>query len=212
MIEVSRESRGGSRAMRYLNILLLSMMISPFVLGAAEGLCPRLTYVDNVEWLGPSDLGFDLDTPDLNADVPEGLKEAEAEENDSIEGDPLKATDEDGVELEGVEEAAPESMALDEVDLTLLGDVAGNVDLHLYRYGDVIFGTGILTAGGVKNEVVASGSIEGDGLLLHLVPLDGSRLYVLILDIEEGAIRGSYEAVGSDGLLLSGRADSSFFS
>jgi hypothetical protein len=197
--------------MRYLSMLLLSVMISSFVLGDAEGLCPRLTYVDNVEWLGASDLGFDLDVPDLNADGAGSQKGAEAEVNDSEENDPLNAIDEGGVDQEGVEDTAPESMALDEVDLTLLGNVTGNVDLHLFRSGDVIFGTGSLTAGGVKSEVGASGSVEGDGLLLHLVPLDGSRLYVLKLDIEEGAIRGSYEAIGPDGLLLSGRADSSFF-
>jgi hypothetical protein len=201
--------------MRYLSILLLSVMIPYFVLGGAEGLCPRI--VETVEWLGPSDLGFDLDVPDLNANGSGGLKGAEVEENDSEEEDSQNATDEDGidqedVDQEGVEEAAPESMDLEEVDLTLLGDVTGNVDLTLFRSGDVLFGTGSLTAGGVKSEVGASGSVEGDGLLLHLVPLDGSRLYLLMLDIEDGEIRGSYEAFGPEGLLLSGRADSSFFS
>lgn len=197
--------------MRYLSMLLFSMMISSFVLGAADGLCPRLTYVDTVEWLGPNDLGFDLDMPDLNSGGAEETEGAKIEENGSEETDLLSATDEDGVDPVGGEEAATEPMALDEVDLTLVGDVTGNVDLHLFRSEDVIFGTGTLTAGGVKSEVGASGSVEGDGLLLHLVTVDGSRLYVLELDIETGAIRGSYEAIGSDGLQLSGKVDSSFF-
>lgn len=195
--------------MRYLSVLLLSVVISSFFLGAAEGLCPKI--VETIDYIDPTEIGFDLDVPALNADGAGGQKGAGAGGNDSGEDDSLNATDEVGVDPEVVEETVPESMALDEVDLTLLGDVTGNVDLTLFRSGDVIFGTGSLTAGGVKSEVGASGSVEGDGLLLHLVPLDGSCLYLLKLDIEEGAIRGSYEAVGPEGLLLSGRADSSFF-
>jgi hypothetical protein len=198
--------------MRYLSLLLLSIVISSFVLGAAEGLCPRLRYVDTVEWLGADDLGFDLGMPELNDDEAEDLNVAEPGKNDSKIDDSLNATGEDVVDDAGVvEETATESGALDEVDLTLVGDVTGNVDLALFRSGDVVFGTGSLTAGGVKSQVGASGSATGDKLLLHLVPLDGSRLYVLNLNIEEGAIRGSYEAIGSDGQLLSGRADNTFF-
>jgi len=198
--------------MRCLSLLLLSIVISSFVLGAAEGLCPRLRYVDTVEWLGADDLGFDLGMPELNDDEAEDLNAAEPGKNDSKNDDSPNATGEDVVDDAGVvEEMATESGALDEVDLTLVGDVTGNVDLALFRSGDVVFGTGSLTAGGVKSQVGASGSATGDKLLLHLVPLDGSRLYVLDLNIEEGAIRGSYEAIGSDGQLLSGRADSTFF-
>ncbi len=198
--------------MRYLSLLLLSIVISSFVLGAAEGLCPRLRYVDTVEWLGADDLGFDLGMPELNDDEAEDLNAAEPGKNDSKIDDSLNATCEDVVDDAGVvEETATESGALDELDLTLVGDVTGNVDLALFRSGNVVFGTGSLTAGGVKSQVGASGSVVGDDLLLHLVPLDGSRLYVLDLEIEEGAIRGSYEAIGSDGQLLSGRADSTFF-
>jgi hypothetical protein len=39
--------------MRYLSMLLLSVVISTFVSGAAEGLCPRITYVDNTELWSP---------------------------------------------------------------------------------------------------------------------------------------------------------------
>lgn len=198
--------------MRYLSMLLLSIVISSFVLGAAEGLCPRLRYVDNVEWLGAGDLGFDLGMPEPNDDEAEDLNAAEPGKNDSKIDKSLNATGEDVVDDAGaVEETATESGALDELDLTLVGDVTGNVDLALFRSGDVVFGTGSLTAGGLKSQVGASGSVAGDALLLHLVTLDGSRLYVLNLDIEEGAIRGSYEAIGSDDQLLSGRADSTFF-
>jgi hypothetical protein len=197
--------------MRYLSMLLLIILAASFVLGASEGLCPRLRYTDTVEWLGASDLGFDLDMPDLNADGSEGLQGAEIEVNDSEGDNSLNATYGDGIDSEGIEETTAESMSLDEVDLTIVGDVTGNIDLHLFRSEDVIFGTGSLTAGGVKTEVGASGSVEGDVLLLRLVPQDGSRLYVLNLDIEDEAIRGSYEAIGSDGLQLSGKADSSFF-
>jgi len=197
--------------MRYLSLLLLSIVISSFVLGAAEGLCPRLRYVDTVEWLGADDLGFDLGMPELN-DEAEDLNAAEPGKNDLKNDDSLNATGEDVVDDAGVvEETVTESGALDEVDLTLVGDVTGKIDLNLFRSGEVVFGTGCLTAGGVKSQVGASGSATGDELLLHLVPLDGSRLYVLDLDIEEGAIRGSYEAIGSEGQLLSGRADSTFF-
>jgi hypothetical protein len=197
--------------MRYLSMLLLSIVISSFVLGAAEGLCPKLRYVDNVEWLGAGDLGFDLGMPELN-DEAGNLMESVAGENDSKIDKSLNATDENGVDDVGVvEETTAESGAFDEVDLTLVGDVTGNVDLALFRSGEVVFGTGSLTAGGVKNQVGASGSVAGDALLLKLVPLDGSRLYVLDLDIEEGSIRGSYEAIDSNGQLLSGKADNTFF-
>jgi hypothetical protein len=192
--------------MRYLSMLLLSIVTAFIILGAADGLCPRLSYVDNVEWLGSGDLGFDLDMPEVN-DGATGLNTAEAEEDKLPIDDSLNEADEDDVE----EEETAKLGALDQVDLTLFGDVTGNVDLNLFRSGDVVFGTGSLTARGVKNAVGASGSVAGDALLLKLVPLDGSRLYVLDLEIEEGSIRGSYQAIGSDGQSLSGTADSTFF-
>ena len=203
--------------MRYQSILLLSIVISTFFLGAAEGLCPRLRYVDNVEWLGAGDLGFDLSMQDESAGAADDLNAAEAEEKDSKIDDSKsevsqKATGEDGVDDAGIfEETVDGSGALDQVDLTLFGDVTGNVDLNLFRSEEVIFGTGSLTARGVKSQVGAIGSFAGDAILLKLVPLDGSRLYVLDLEIREGSIRGSYESIGSDGQRLSGTADSSFF-
>ncbi len=196
--------------MRYLSLILLSIVISSFILGASDGLCPKIR---DVEWLGAGDLGFDLGIPDPTAEGAKVLNNAaEAEEIDSKINDSLNVTGEDGVDDAGVvEETATESGVGDRVDLTLFGDVTGNIDLDLFRSGDVVFGAGSLTAGGVKSQVGASGSVAGDELLLKLVPLDGSRLYVLELVIEEGSIRGSYESIGFDGQHLSGTADSSFF-
>ena len=202
--------------MKYLSMLLLSMMIASFVFGGAEGLCPRIRYVDNVEWLGGSDLGFDLSMPDGNDDAADELNAAVAGENNSeINGSnnegSSKATGEDGADDAGIFEETVEAGASDEVHLTLFGDVTGNVDLNLFRSSDVVFGTGSLTARGAKSQVGAIGSVDGDGILLKLVPQDGSRLYVLDLEIGEGSVRGSYESIGSDGQRLSGTADSSFF-
>ncbi len=198
--------------MRYLSLLLLSVLISSFVLGDAEGLCPRLRYADNVEWLGAADLGFDLDMADPKASDA-GSTASEPEENDSKTEDRQSSTY-DGVDettADVVGGAAIESGADNRVDLTLTGDVIGRVDLHLFRSGEVVFGTGSLTTGGVKSAVGVSGSIAGDDLILYMVPVDGSHLYVLELEIEEGSIQGGYQAMSSDGRNLSGTADSTFF-
>ncbi|MGC9515461.1 hypothetical protein [Methanocrinis sp.] len=195
-------------------MLLLSILIFSFVLGDSEGLCPRLRYADNVEWLGAGDLGFDLDVPEQNANEPVEPMASETEEESESKTDNHQSSNADGVdELEpGIAEGARiESGTENRVDLTLTGDVTGRVDLVIFRSGEIVFGTGSLTTGGVKGAVGVSGSIADHDLVLHMVPVDGSRLYVLDLEIEEGSIRGRYEAIGSDGRQLSGTADSSFF-
>ncbi|HII06121.1 MAG TPA: hypothetical protein HA349_02035 [Methanotrichaceae archaeon] len=200
--------------MRYLSLLLLIMVISSFVLGAAEGACSRTScsrapFVDTVEWLGAGDLGMDLGTPDLNANEPKDLMNAEPVENNSQNETGEKAVD----EVEIIEEIDTETTSGvgDRMDLILTGDVVGKIDLTIFRSGDVVFGTGNLTAEGAKSQVGASGSASGDQLVLNLVPLDESRLYVLDLDQAEGSIRGSYEAYNSDGRFFSGMADSTLF-
>ena len=201
-----------SRYMRCLSLLLLTIVIFTFVPGAADGACSRTScsrasYVDTVEWLGVGDLGMDLDMPDQSSNEAKDTTAAEPEENVS-----QSVTDENGVEdVEVVEEDDAESGEGDQMDLILIGDVTGKVDLALFQSGDLVFGRGNLTAGGIKNEMGVTGSARDKALSLHLVPLDGSRLYVLDLEIEDGSIRGSYEAYGSDGLHLSGRADSTLF-
>ncbi len=198
--------------MRYLSLLLLTILISSFVLGAAEGACSRTScsrarYVDTTEWLGADDLGFDLSMPDLNTDEAKDLMAVEPEENDS-----QNSTDESGLdEVEIVDETEAESGVGERIDLALVGDVTGKVDIALFRSGDVVFGTGNLTAAGAKSQVGVSGSAFEDSLSLNLVPQDGSRIYVLDLDIKEGSIKGSYEAYNSDGQFLSGMADSTLF-
>jgi hypothetical protein len=189
------------------------MVAAALLPGAAEGLCPKLRYVDNVEWLGVGDFGMDLGMPEQKR--PE-QKIAGTEEDGTAnleETGPMDGTDENVTDAGETEEEV-EGAALGEgrLDLVLTGGVTGRVDLSLIRSGDVVFGSGNLTIAGSKSGVGACGTASDEGLILKLVPQDGSRLYLLDLKGGLGSVRGSYEMMGSDGGLISGRVDRSPFS
>ncbi|MCR3883085.1 hypothetical protein P0O24_07715 [Methanotrichaceae archaeon M04Ac] len=199
--------------MRWLSLLILAMVAAALLPGAAEGLCPKLRYVDNVEWLGVGDFGMDLGMPEQKR--PE-QKIAGTEEDGTAnleETGPMDGTDENVTDAGETEEEV-EGAALGEgrLDLVLTGGVTGRVDLSLIRSGDVVFGSGNLTIAGSKSGVGACGTASDEGLILKLVPQDGSRLYLLDLKGGLGSVRGSYEMMGSDGGLISGRVDRSPFS
>lgn len=191
--------------MRCLSLFLLVTVAAAVFSGASEGACPKLSYVDNVEWLGTGDLGMDMSMPVTAAPAAKGSETAVPEKNYS-----QNATRDEAVEdLDLAEDEATESSNNDQINLILIGDVTGRVDLALFRSGEVVFGAGNITAGGTKTRVGASGSASGEALILKLVPEDGSRLYLLDLKGREGSIRGGYEALDSSGRLLTGRAESS---
>jgi hypothetical protein len=197
--------------MRFLSLFLMAMVAAAVLSGACEGACPKLRYVDNVEWLGTGDLGMDMSMPVTSAPAAKASETGMAEDNDS-----QNATRDETVEapedLDPAEDEAAGSGGYDRIRLILVGDVTGRVDLTLFRSAEVVFGAGNLTAGGAKTRVGVSGSASQEALILRLVPEDGSRLYLLDLKEEKGSIRGGYEALDPSGRLLTGRAESSPYS
>lgn len=199
--------------MRFLSLFLMAMVAAALFPGAGEAACPRLRYVDNVEWLGSGDLGMDMSIPGKTLPAIRGVEMADPAKNDSansIREETVEA-EKAVVDIDPPEEDAAGSGAVDRIRLILGGDVTGRVDIGLFRAGDLLFGAGDLTIGGSKTRVGIFGSASEDAMALKLVPEDGSRLYLLDLKAVAGSIRGGYEAFDSSGRVLTGRAESDFF-
>ena len=199
--------------MRFLSLFLMAMVAAALFPGACEGACPKLRYVDNVEWLGTGDLGMDMSMPGKTVPATGGAEMADPAKNDSANST-REETVEAGkaaVNIDPFEERGTGSGAGDRIRLILAGDVTGRVDIGLFRAEDLLFGAGDLTAGGSKTRVGVFGSASQEALILKLVPEDGSRLYLLELKAKEGSIRGGYEAFDPSGRVLTGRAVSGFF-
>lgn len=196
--------------MRFLSLFLMAMVAAAVFSGACEGACPKLRYVDNVEWLGTGDLGMDMSMPVTAAPAAKAPETGGAVDNDSQNAarDEAVEAEED---LDPAEDEAAGSGGDDRIRLILVGDVTGRVDLTLFRSAEVVFGAGNLTVGGAKTRVGVCGSASQEALILRLVPEDGSRLYLLDLKEEKGSIRGGYEALDPSGRLLTGRAESTIY-
>jgi len=76
--------------------------------------------------------------------------------------------------------------------LTLVDGVMKYADLDLSQYGEEVFGYGTMTEGLTSKEITAAGSVAGSVLDLRLVPMGGSCMYRLDLDVDLGTVRGSY--------------------
>lgn len=185
----------------------MAMVAAAVLSGACAGPCPKLRYVDNVEWLGTGDLGMDMSMPVTSAPAAKAPETGVAEDNDSQNA----TRDEALKDLDPAEDEAAGSGGDDRIRLILVGDVTGRVDLTLFRSAEVVFGAGNLTAGGAKTRVGVCGSASQEALILRLVPEDGSRLYLLDLKEEKGSILGGYEALDPSGRLLTGRAESALY-
>ena len=185
----------------------MAMVAAAALSGGSEGACPKLRYVDNVEWLGTGDLGMDMSMP-TTASPAAKVEETAVEEDNDSQNATLDEAEED---LDPVEDGAAGSGEDDRIRLILVGDITGRVDLALFRSAEVVFGAGNLTAGGAKTRVGVCGSASQEALFLRLVPEDGSRLYLLDLKEENGSLRGGFETLDLSGRLLTGRAESAFF-
>lgn len=188
--------------MRRINLLFLTVVAAALVLGSAEGACSGTSCSGSFSgvWPGANYIGLNQDMPDPNNNRALEIMAVKPKDGDSKNG----TVEEAGDLAEAGDETKAATIGGESMSFVLAGDLTGRFDLVLFRSGEVVFGTGNLTSGDVRREVGGSGSATDGALSLNLVPLDGSQLYLLDLETAEGSIRGSYEAIGSDGMILSG--------
>ncbi len=77
-------------------------------------------------------------------------------------------------------------------------------NLALSQSGGVIFGSGNVTFSAQTQAATASGSLSGDILRLYIVPVDGTKLYALSLDLSGQTPAKTYSIFSSDAATLSG--------
>lgn len=77
-------------------------------------------------------------------------------------------------------------------------------NLALSQSKSVIFGSGNVTSSAQTQVATASGSISGDILKLYIVPADGTKLYVLSLDLSGQTPAKTYSIFSANAETLSG--------
>jgi hypothetical protein len=91
----------------------------------------------------------------------------------------------------------------------------GNIDLRLYQYGSLVYGTGALRSGFESQPVTADGSLVEMTLYLGVVNPQGPELYRFKVGIDSGASE-SFEAYGPygmrEGIVRGGRNEPRGFS
>ncbi|MHC1593820.1 MAG: hypothetical protein ACXQT2_00700 [Methanotrichaceae archaeon] len=96
--------------------------------------------------------------------------------------------------------------------LSLCDSAGRQIDLDLARSGDVVFGRGNLTSDNGTSPIGASGTVLDGNLNLSLVPVGGSGLYRLTLDVGDTGDKsasGRYDACDDVGRVWSGTVDGS---
>ncbi|HQF16917.1 MAG TPA: hypothetical protein PLI05_07610 [Methanotrichaceae archaeon] len=76
------------------------------------------------------------------------------------------------------------------------------VDLSLFQVDSVVFGTGSLTQVNYTQELVASGSVQGQNATLYLMDLTGASLYLLNLTVEDQEASGDFTLYGQSGVIV----------
>jgi len=78
--------------------------------------------------------------------------------------------------------------------LTLTDTAVKRVDMTLFQYGNVAFGSGTLTESSSVREITAAGSLSDDVLELRLVTVGGDSMYELESVVSGTSISGIYNA------------------
>jgi hypothetical protein len=79
-----------------------------------------------------------------------------------------------------------------------------NIDLILSQSGSVVFGSGKVTSGNVYKGATANGFISGNVLGIDVVPVDGTELYSLALDLSSQTPARTYRIFSANAATLSG--------
>jgi hypothetical protein len=79
-----------------------------------------------------------------------------------------------------------------------------NIDLILSQSGSVVFGRGKVTSGNVYQEATANGFNSGNVLKMNVVPVDGTELYSLSLDLSGQTPAKTYSIFSANAATSSG--------
>ena len=79
-----------------------------------------------------------------------------------------------------------------------------NIDLILSQSGSLVFGRGKVTSGNVYQEATANGFISGNLLGINVVPVDGTELYSLALDLSGQTPARTYRIFSANAATSSG--------
>jgi hypothetical protein len=79
-----------------------------------------------------------------------------------------------------------------------------DINLTLSQSDSMVFGSGMVMSGAVSKPATASGSLFGNILKLNVVPMDGTKLYALSLDLGGQTPAKTYSIFGAGTATLSG--------
>lgn len=79
-----------------------------------------------------------------------------------------------------------------------------NIDLILFQSGSVVFGHGNVTSGNASLKATANGFLSGNVLRVSVVPMDGTELYSLSLDLSGLTPSRTYSIFRANVATLSG--------
>ncbi|MDD1759974.1 MAG: hypothetical protein LUQ44_05155, partial [Methanothrix sp.] len=91
--------------------------------------------------------------------------------------------------------------------LRLTDSIQRDVSLSLFQEGASIFGSGSLRENNSTNQVMASGTLQGDLLSLDLTTQQPITLYKLLLNMSNDDASGKYSAISSGGDKWTGQVD-----
>ena len=91
--------------------------------------------------------------------------------------------------------------------LRLTDSIQRDVSLALFQEGASIFGSGSLRENNSTNQVMASGTLQGDLLSLDLTTQQPITLYKLLLNMSNDDASGKYSAISSGGDKWTGQVD-----
>lgn len=168
----------------------LFMCMFAFTLLAAQA------YADD-DWMNPSDSG-------TNAAARQDLKDTMQSDifNTNPHADAIGSSGKATVMISAKNTKLPDSKPTTEsitggMDLTLTDSASRSVSITLIQSGDVVFGRGSMTSGGVTQDVAATGSLSGGKLNLDMLSMNDVILFKAIMDISGKSLSGSYSAFSS---------------
>lgn len=169
----------------------LFMCMFAFALLAAQ------TYAQD-DWMNPSDSG-------TNNAVKQDLKETMQSDifNTNPHSGAIGSSNKATVMISAKNTKLPGSKSTTDsiagsIDLTLTDSLSRSVDITLIQSGDVVFGRGSMTSGGMTQDVAATGSLSGGKLNLDLLSMNDVVLFKASMDISGKSLSGSYSAFSSD--------------
>ena len=93
--------------------------------------------------------------------------------------------------------------------ITLKDAGSKSLKLTLYQHNDAVFGSGVITVLGNTTSVSAGGTLQGNSLMLYVIPSGKPSLYRIDMMVGSGSMTGSYVFSAQSAMQQSGSASGS---